>query len=366
MAKKILFLYAGGTIGQMPKTVSVNGESKEIFYPPETDGDFRTVCEPVISQVSKDRDLEVTFELVTTKDSSNMTPADWQLLVERIAKAQDDEGYDAVGIAHGTDTLSYTATALSLGLHGSDPSKSGLSIPVVLTGAQNSLHVNKGDGRFNLYNLFLVLAEAVDREVADVLISFWNRVLLGCRTSKVSEKDFDAYQSLSFPDVGVINALGVTLQPHFTRRKSDASYQIRTANAFGGSVTTFEIFPGLHPENILKYVETCKTDALIFRTYGPGHIPFIEDYDFESLIREVTDTHHVPVIVATKFAGGTAGAPMYDVGVRAVEAGAIQSLDHTNAAIEVKAQWLIGNELFQSVEGFKKVFHTSYAGEVTV
>lgn len=365
MAKKILFLYCGGTIGQIPKIVEVDGVTKEIFYPPETDTEFREVCAPIIKQVSEDHDLEVTFELVTTKDSSNITPADWQLIVDRVAKAQDDESYDAVGIAHGTDTLSYTASALALALHGTHE-KSGLSIPVVLAGAQTSLHVHSGDGRFNVYNLFQVLSEAVDAGVADVLVSFWNRVLLGCRTSKVSERDFDAFQSLNYPDVGTVNALGVKLFPEYMRKKSDASYQITPANAFAPGVATFDLFPGLSPEKILTFIKHTDTKILVLRAYGPGHIPFEEGYDFEALIRTVTKDRQIPVIIATKFAGGNAGAPTYDVGVRAIEAGGILSLDHTNAAIEVKAQWLIGNQLFESVEGFKKAFHTSYAGEVTV
>lgn len=366
MTKKILCLYCGGTIGQMPKLIDVDGVMQTVFFPPETDKEFNEVCKPVIDQVTKELDLDLTFEMITTKDSSNITPADWKLIVERIAVAQDDEGYDAVGILHGTDTLSYTSTALSLALHGTDPNKSGLSIPVVITGAQNSVHVNHGDGRFNLKNLFQVLAAAIDAEVADVLVSFWNRVLLGCRASKVSERDFDAFQSLNYPDVGTINAFGVRLETQYIRKKSDASYQINTATKFGSGVVTFELFPGFDPAIIHKVTECTDLNAIILRTYGSGHVPFEDGYDFAALITELTQKNDIPVVLATKFAGGAVSALAYDVGVRAVKAGAIQALDHTNAAVEVKIQWLIGNELFHSIEGFKKVFHTSYAGEVTV
>lgn len=364
--KKILFLYCGGTIGQVPRNVLVGGTEQEVYFPPETDAEFLSVCGPILKQIESEAEVQIDFELVTTKDSSNMRPVDWQTVARRVAKAQDDEGYHGVGIGHGTDTLAYTATALSLALHGTNPEKSGLSIPVVITGSQNSIHVSRGDGRFNFYNSFQVLISAIDNNVADVMVSFWNRVLLGCRTSKVSEREFDAFQSLMYPDVGTINALGVRLFPEYLRKKSEASYQIDVADKFGSGVVTFELFPGLDPDHILKIVECSDIKAVVLRTYGSGHIPFDSGNDFESLIKTLTQEKKIPVILATKFSGGSVTVANYDVGVRAVEAGAIQSLDHTNAAVEVKIQWLIGNELFYTIDGFKKAFHTSFAGEVTV
>jgi L-asparaginase len=364
--KKILFLYCGGTIGQVSRKLMIDGIEQEVYFPPESDSEFLSVCGPIIKQIESEFDVKIDFELVTTKDSSNISPKDWQVISNRIAKAQDDDGYHAVGIAHGTDTLAYTATALALSLHGTDPNKSGLSIPVVLTGSQNSIHVSSGDGRFNFYNLFQVLITAIDNNVADVMVSFWNRVLLGCRTSKVSEKEFDAFQSLMFPDVGTINALGVKLHTQYLRKKSEAAYQMDIANKFGQGVVTFEMFPGFDPNIILKTVECTEVKAVVLRTYGSGNIPFEEGNNFESLIKTLTGDKEIPVVLATKFSGGSVSVANYDVGVRAVEAGAIQSLDHTSAAIEVKIQWLLGNELFYSVDGFKKAFHTSFAGEVTV
>ena len=115
--------------------------------------------------------------------------------------------------------MAYTATALSLALHGREPDKSGLRIPVCITGAQNPIYEPGGDGRFNLENLFRVIDEAVGDNVADVLVSFWNRVLLGCRTLKLSEKKFDAFQSPSYPDIGYIDSNGVHLDTNLVRKK---------------------------------------------------------------------------------------------------------------------------------------------------
>ena len=147
MIKKILFLYNGGTIGQVPET----RDGKIILVPPKDSKVFQEACEPIIKNSSSES--EVVFEFITSKDSTNMSPNDWEKLIFRIKKAQDEEGYDAVGIAHGTDTLAYTSTALSLALHGRNPDKTGLRIPVCITGAQNPIYEPGGDGRFNLENL---------------------------------------------------------------------------------------------------------------------------------------------------------------------------------------------------------------------
>ena len=118
-----------------------------------------------------------------------MSPNDWEKLIFRIKKAQDDEGYDAVAIAHGTDTLAYTSNALSLALHGKEPGKSGLKIPVCITGSQNPIYEPGGDGRFNLENLFRTLNKAIELGVADVIVNFWDKIYLGSRILKISEKD---------------------------------------------------------------------------------------------------------------------------------------------------------------------------------
>src|SRR3989338_9488981 len=163
MAKKrILFLYNGGTIGQQLEV----RDGHQILVSPKDGEDFKSACEPILKKF-KDH-LDIIFELVTTKDSTNMTPNDWEKLIFRVKKAQDEESYDAVAIAHGTDTLSYTATALALALHGRNPKKSGLRIPVCITGSQTPVFQKGGDGRFNLENLFRVLHQAIKEEVADV------------------------------------------------------------------------------------------------------------------------------------------------------------------------------------------------------
>ena len=364
--KKILFLYCGGTIGQMPQKRMISGVERDILCPPDDASSFENACQSILKEVKETSDMDIHFEVFTTKDSSNMQPQDWQAIAERIQRAQDDESYQAVGIAHGTDTMAYTSTALALALHGSDPEKSGLAIPVVLTGSQNSIHVQGGDGAFNLQNMFRVIDTCINAQVADVLLSFWSRVLLGSRVVKVSERDFDAFRTPGYPDVGTINSFGVTVRSDLTKQRSDASYRMWLAPAFSEEVISFDIVPGLKPEVVMKALEGQKVKAVILKSLAGGHIPTEGDYSFADFIRTLTEEKDLPVIISTRFINGFVGSSPYEVGVAAIEAGGIPGLDHTSVAVEVKTRWLVANEVCSSVEGFQKAFSTSFAGEVTL
>jgi L-asparaginase len=358
MAKKILFLYNGGTIGQVPEKQG----DKIVLVPPKDSNVFQEACMPTIAKLKQDS--EIIFEFVTSKDSTNMTPNDWEKLIFRIKKAQDDEKYDAVAIAHGTDTLTYTATALALALHGKED-KSGLRIPVCITGAQNPIYEPGGDGRFNLENLFRTLNKAIDVGIADVLISFWDKVFLGCRTLKASEKDFDAMNSPSYPPVGVIDANGVSLNHNLLKMKKDAADKLRLAPKFGRGVVSFELTPGIDPNVVLGFITSGGISALILKSLGEGNVCSEGQYNLLPVIKQAAEEYMTPIFITTKFVGGSAGAAHYEVGLKAIEAGGIPCYNHTDVAVDVKVRWLIGNGLCSSIRDFKKAMTKSYAGEVT-
>ena len=361
MPKRILFLYCGGTIGQVPQ---MHG-NEVVLTAPKDDAEFRSVCGPIIGKVSTEAHVEVTFELVTTKDSTNMTPSDWEKIIFRVKKAQDEESYDAVGIAHGTDTLAYTTTALAFALHGKNPEKSGLRIPVCVTGAQNPVYQQGGDGRFNLENLFRTLIVAMNLGIADVLINFWNRVLLGCRAIKVNEKAFDAFHSPAYPDVGSIDSNGVHLQSDLLRHKKDAGEHIVLAPKFGRGVLSIELAPGVEPTTILSFVVGGGVSALVFKSLGEGNVCSEGEYSLIPAIKQITEEYATPVLITTKFVGGGAGAAHYETGLKAIQAGGIPCFDQTDVAVDVKVRWLLGNAICSDVAGFRKAMATSYAGEVT-
>ena len=356
--KKILFLFNGGTIGQVP--TEING--KIVSAPPKDASVFQKAVEPVIAKFSEI--FDVTYEVITVKESSSMTPQDWEKLIFRVKKAQDEEGFDGVGIAHGTDTLAYTATALAFALHGSVPGKSGLRIPVCITGSQNPVYQDGGDGKFNLENLFRTLDKAISLGVGDVLINFWSRVLLGCRTLKVSERDFDAMQTPAVLDAGVINSRGVNIFTERVSIKKDSSSKINLAPKFGRGVISFELTPGLDPNLLLSFVTGGGVSAMILKSLGEGNVCSEGAFNLLPVIKQATSDYMTPIFMASKFIGGNADSAVDASGVAAIEAGAIPCLDSTDVATDVKVRWLFGNGICSSIEDFRKAMQTSYCGEV--
>tara|TARA_Y100000310_G_C20637678_1_gene792085 strand:+ start:288 stop:1385 length:1098 start_codon:yes stop_codon:yes gene_type:complete len=358
MTKKILFLYNGGTIG----LIKEQRDDKIVLVPPKDSKVFRQACEPTIENLKQES--EITFEFVTSKDSTNMTPNDWEKLIFRIKKAQDEEGYDGVAIAHGTDTLAYTSTALSLALHGKDK-KSGLRIPVCITGAQNPIYEPGGDGRFNLENLFRTINKAIEEEIADVLVNFWDKIFLGSRVLKINEKDFDAFDSPAIPVVGTINSRGIILNKSLLRKKADANKKLELAPKFGRGVISFELTPGVDPNVLLGFVTEEGISALILKSLGEGNVCNEGQYNLIPVIKQASEEYMTPIFITTKFVAGGSGAAHYEVGYEAIKAGGIPCFDHTDVAVDVKVRWLIGNGMCSNIDDFKKAMETSYAGEVT-
>lgn len=357
--KKILFLYNGGTIGQVPE----ERDGQIVLVPPKDSAIFQNACEPVIQAIKKD--LDIHFEFVTAKDSSNMTPNDWEKLIFRIKKAQDEEEYEGVAIAHGTDTLAYTATALALALHGKDRDQSGLRIPVCITGAQNPIYESGGDGRFNLENLFRVLDRAIEAGVADVLVNFWNHILLGCRSLKLSERRFDAFQSPSYPNVGFIDSNGVHLELPLVKNKKDAAPKMILAPKFGRGVISFELAPGIDPNVVLGFITNGGISAMILKSLGEGNVCSEGQYNLLPVIKQATEEYLVPIFITTKFPGGSAVATHYEVGLQAIKAGGIPCYDHTDVAVDVKVRWLLGNGIAANIEEHREAMRVSFVGEVT-
>ena len=357
--KRILFLYNGGTIGQIEE----KRDNQIILVSPKDGNMFKEICSPIIKKFQEK--MEIDFEVLTTKDSTNMTPNDWEKIIFRVKKAQDEEGYDGVGIAHGTDTMAYTATALALALHGREPGKSGLRIPVCVTGGQNTIYTDGGDGRFNLENMFRVLFECIESGVAEVLINFWNRVLLGSRSLKISESKFDAFNSPAFSNVGEITASGVNINKKLVHLKENSSSKISLCPKFGRGVISFELTPGIDPNVILGFVTGGGVSAMVLKSLGEGNVCNEGQYNLLPVITQATNDYMIPLFITTKFVGGTAGAAHYEVGFEALKAGGIACYDHSDVAVDVKVRWLIGNGICSTIEDFRKAMKTSYAGEVT-
>jgi L-asparaginase/Glu-tRNA(Gln) amidotransferase subunit D len=354
---KILFLCHGGTIGMN----LVNREGKLILVEPSNDAEFMAACE--WSLKSFDGKINIVYEYMTSIDSTNVSFAHWQRLCHRIQQAKK-EGYDGVTVTHGTNTLPHTTTAIALALAGTDPAKQSAMIPVVFTGAQNTIFATGGDGRFNLENLFRTVVAAIDCGSSDVLINFFDRVLLGCRTIKTNGRNFNAMETPAYPHVGWIDSRGVHLRDELLRVSAKGSAN-EIAAAWGPGVLSVRVSPGLEPTIIQDMLDTGRVQALILESLGEGSVCTEGAYSLINVIQRATDKLRIPVFISTQFAEGGASGGQDEIALDAVKAGAIPCFDHTAVATDVKVRWLIGNRLCATINDFRSAMRTSFAGEVT-
>ena len=182
--KKIVFITTGGTIA--------SAQSEEGLVPALTSDDIMKYLGELNEAV------EICCEDLLQLDSSNMQPEEWGLIARRIAELVPD--VDGIVLTHGTDTMAYTASALSFMLQ-------NLPIPVVITGSQLPLVHPLSDGLDNIRVAFA----AVLSELQGVFIAFNRKVMLGCRTVKVRTMGFDAFESVNVEPIGIVDARGLHL-----------------------------------------------------------------------------------------------------------------------------------------------------------
>lgn len=341
--KKILVIGYGGTI------VMVVDKERKSVKPAE---DVREILEllPNLSEVA-----EVDFDVLSNVDSTNVTPPDWTKIAYHIHDKMDE--YDGFVITHGTNTMSYTASALSLALG------PGLKKPVIITGSQLPLTVYGNDARFNFENSIKTAVEAKNNNIAEVMIVFNDVILRGSRSMKVSESAFHAFDSPAFPPIGHIRSTGIHFNHH--AKKVDSTIRFELSPHFEPNVLTVDLVPGIMPNLVEEILKSGKCKGVILKSHGAGSVPTVDEYSFLPLIKKATQGYKVPVLIATKFLGGNATKDVNDEpAIQALEAGAISTLDTTDVMSQVKLMWLLAKNF---VEGEKLVeaVHTDYIGEVT-
>jgi len=171
---KICLIYTGGTIG-MQRDVRTG-----TLHPPEDPESFLNVAPEL-------KEKNFKFKSLMNKDSTNMTPEDWTTIATEIYNRRND-GYKGFVVAHGTDTMHFSASAVAFALG------ENLNFPVVFTGAQTIPDVSHGDARINLLRAFKV----AETDIAEVVISFGDFVFRGCRAQKKDERRFDAFESPAY------------------------------------------------------------------------------------------------------------------------------------------------------------------------
>ena len=310
--KSILIIATGGTIASIPE--------KDGLKPALTG-------EELVEYVPQLRDL-CEFDLVQPMniDSTNMRPADWMVMRDIIVGSYDR--YDGFVIMHGTDTMAYTAAALSYLVQSSEK-------PIVLTGSQQPMANPFTDAKLNVYQSVLY---ALDEGSHDVSVVFDGTVICGTRAHKQRTLSFNAYVSVNYPPLAIIRndriIRGAGMGAPSTWPKMHAYDQLDER------VLVLKLTPGLRPE-ILDTLAP-DYDAVILETFGVGGIPERESASWERAIRAWVDSGRF-VVVTTQVPEEGLDLGVYEVGrAYANMRGVLRGGDMSTEALVAKTMWALG------------------------
>ena len=276
-------------------------------------------------------------------DSTNITPAHWIQTANAVREHYED--YDGFVISHGTDTMAYTAAALSYLVQGADK-------PVMLTGAQKPINYDSTDSKLNLTDAFVCAASG---QLAGVNIVFSGRVILGTHARKTCSKSFAAFSSINYPDVGILldHKLVRYIAP-------DAYYAPRFFDTLDEKVGLVKMVPGLDP-GVLDYMLQ-RNDALILECFGVGGLPAYED---EELLRLV-DRHTAAgkfIVVTTQVQNEGSDLSVYSVGHGLKQNPLVlEGYDMTSESLYAKMMWILGQT--KEPKEVSKLFYTPVAHDM--
>lgn len=327
--KRILLLTTGGTIASMP-----GGEGLE----PHSSGVFE-----------REMDQLRTFYDITVKDlicldSSNIRPAEWQLIARGIF--ENRLGYDGIVVSHGTDTMAYTASAVTFMLPGID-------LPVVFTGSQLPLADMLSDGPDNLRTAFAMAAAGHP----GVFLAFDRKVMLGCRAVKVRASGFSAFESINARYAATVSNVGLTIDRSVLRAPCGTP-SLKTE--ISEDVFLLKLTPGLSPR-IFDALADMGYRGIVLEAFGLGGINVLGESlaAIDRLLKK-----GINVVVTSQCLYDSSDLGVYQVGVKLLHLGVIQARDMTSEAAMTKLMWGIGQGCDRTQ--IAQIFATDLAGEISV
>lgn len=312
--------------------------------------DFRHISDHVPELRKFGYDLHsVSFDPV--KDSSNIDPEVWIKIAEIIEENYNN--FDGFVVLHGTDTMAYTASALSFMME-------NLGKPVILTGSQLPIGLLRTDGKENLITAIEISAAKENKlpAVPEVCIYFDNKLTRGNRTTKLSAEHFDAFNS---PNYAPLAEVGLHLK-YFNNliRYPSGDQEFIVHKTFDNNVAILKLFPGINRKLIQAIIGTEGLRGLIIETFGSGNAPtyqwFLDDLkqyiDNGGIILNVTQCH-----------GGSVEMGLYETSRQMLAAGVISGKDITSEASVTKLMHLLGRH--SSREKVVESLNKSMAGEIS-
>ena len=319
--RKVCLLHVGGTIG-----MSQNRDGHLI--PLQGDGFLASYLEKLPEITRPELPRYDVVQLDPLIDSADMVPADWQRIANEIIARQFD--YDGFVVAHGTDTMAYTASALSFLLP-------GLHKPVVLTGAQLSLMHPRSDGHEHLITSLMLAGQF---KIPEVAIYFAKSLLRGNRSQKVHNEDFVAFRSPNWPELARIG-VHIALQEPFIL-PAGAGLQPLVAWTHEPKIAAVRLHPGFAPE-LLEAMMAAPLDGLVLETYGSGNAP--THPRLLEVLREAIGSRDTIVVNVSQCDGGRVRQSLYGTGAQLAQIGVMSGADMTPEATLTKLHCLLARGL---------------------
>lgn len=335
---RILLIYTGGTIGMIKDFDT--GTLRNFNF------------DDLLKHIPEINLLDCQIETVSFKDpidSSNMNPDYW---VEIATIIEDNyESYNGFVILHGSDTMSYTASALSFMLE-------NLSKPVIFTGSQLPIGDLRTDAKENMITSIQIAAtqEGGEPVIKEVGLYFEYKLYRANRTTKINAEHFQAFSSLNYPPLA---ESGVHLKINNDALLKYNGEQLKVHKTLASHILLVKMFPGIDMTTIKHLFSFQEIKGLVLETYGSGNVTnrkwFIE------AVRELID-RGVPVVNVTQCSGGSVSMGLYDTSVELKRIGVISGKDCTTEAALAKMMYMLGQNI--PSDKFKPIFETSLRGEM--
>ncbi|MBQ7064119.1 MAG: asparaginase [Firmicutes bacterium] len=327
--KKILFIGTGGTIA--------SGKTDNGLAPEMTPEDLLGYV-PVVGA-----NCLVDCLTVCNIDSTNITPDHW-IQITRTVRDHYEE-YDGFVISHGTDTMAYTAAALSYMIQGADK-------PIILTGAQRPINDDSTDSKLNLTDAFVC---ACSDQLAGVCIVFSGRVILGTRARKTCSKSFTAFSSINYPDLGILH--DHRLMCYIEPERSEKAYFYDSLNQRIGLI---KMVPGMDT-GLMEYLMD-KVDALLIECFGVGGLPSYGDNQFFEMVRRYSEAGKF-IVMTTQVQNDGSDLSVYSVGHRLKSnSQVLEAYDMTSEAAYAKLMWILA--ITHDTNEVAHLFYTPVAHDI--